>query len=69
MIKTLINKLLGKAASRGKAAKFGKRQDVPANVHGIDPRLVDPRAVEVVRTLKRAGYEAYIVGGAPHRPC
>jgi poly(A) polymerase len=64
MIKTLINKLLGKAASRGKAAKFGKRQDVPANVHGIDPRLVDPRAVEVVRTLKRAGYEAYIVGGA-----
>jgi poly(A) polymerase len=33
-------------------------------VHGIDPKLVDERALNVVRTLKQAGFEAYIVGGA-----
>ena len=65
MIKKLIDKLLGKSrAQGGKAAKFGKREDVPASVHGIDPKLVDQRAIDVVRTLKQAGYEAYIVGGA-----
>lgn len=65
MIKKLINKLLGKAGAKGgKTTKFGKRQDVPASVHGINPKLVDQRAIDVVRTLKQAGYEAYIVGGA-----
>ena len=62
MIKKLITKLLGRPAS-GKT-DFGKRTEVPASVHGIDPRLVDERAVNVVRTLQKAGYEAYIVGGA-----
>ena len=66
MIKTFIDKLLGKAAKGGKGGKphFGKRVEVPAAQHGIDPALVDRRAVEVVHTLKQAGYEAYIVGGA-----
>ena len=32
--------------------------------HGIDPSLVDERALNVVHTLKEAGFEAYIVGGA-----
>ena len=66
MIKTIIDKLLGKdpVATRARKPRFGKREDVPASVHGIDPQLVDPRAVDVVRTLKDAGYEAYIVGGA-----
>ena len=87
MIKTFINKILGKApaakrpASRGtKSAKgatgipTGKRVDVPASEHGIDPNLVDDRARRVVETLQEAGYEAYIVGGAVrdlllgHRP-
>ncbi len=63
MIKTFIHKLLGKA-TQGKGPNFGKRQDVAASVHGIDPSLVDGRALDVVHTLKRAGYEAYIVGGA-----
>ncbi len=66
MIKKFIDKLLGKAApgtGRGKN-RFGKREDVPASEHGIDPELVDRRATEVVRTLQQAGYEAYIVGGA-----
>jgi len=67
MIKKLIDKLLGKAdangARRGKA-RFGKRQEVDASVHGIDPALVDERARNVVTTLQEAGFEAYIVGGA-----
>ena len=66
MIKTFIDKLLGKGAAgagRGKN-RFGKREEVPASVHGIDPELVDRRAADVVRTLKAAGFEAYIVGGA-----
>ena len=65
MIKTIIDKLLGKpSAAKTRKSPFGKREEVPASVHGIDPQLVDHRAVDVVRTLKDAGYEAYIVGGA-----
>ena len=62
MIKKLITKLLGKPA--GGKTDFGKRTEVPASVHGIDPQLVDERAIQVVRTLQQAGHEAYIVGGA-----
>ena len=68
MIRNFIEKLLGKkepaAAPRSRKPRFGQREEVPANVHGIDPKLVDERAVDVVRTLQRAGFEAYIVGGA-----
>ena len=63
MIKKFIDKLLGKAGGK-KTGKFGQREDVPASVHGINPELVDQRAIDVVHTLKRAGFEAYIVGGA-----
>ena len=59
MIKKFIDKLLGKAGP-----KFGKRVEIPASSHGIDPSLVDERAINVVRTLQGAGFEAYIVGGA-----
>ena len=66
MIKKLIDKLLGKpaAAKRGGKPSLGKRVDIPASTHGIDPSLVDERAIHVVRTLQDAGYAAYIVGGA-----
>jgi poly(A) polymerase len=64
MIKKFIDRLLGKSADAGPAHPLGKRENVPASVHGIDPTLVDGRALDVVRTLKQAGYEAYIVGGA-----
>jgi len=66
MIKTFIDKLLGKSGGASASAKtrFGKRQEVPASVHGIDPNLVDERAKNVVTTLQGAGYEAYVVGGA-----
>lgn len=74
MIKSLIDKILRKpatkraSASGGRAAKsgipVGKRVDVPQGEHGIDPKLVDDRALRVVEVLQDAGFEAYIVGGA-----
>ena len=75
MIKKFISRLLGKtppgeaaAAPAGAPAPSripkGKRVEVPVSEHGIDPNLVDERAVKVVRTLQQAGYEAYVVGGA-----
>ena len=65
MIKHFFNKLLGRADA-GAAGKntFGKRVEVPVSVHQINPALVDERAAEVVRTLKKAGFQAYVVGGA-----
>ncbi len=63
MIKNFINKLLGKSALPNKHP-FGKRAEIGPAEHGINPKLVDERALSVVRTLKQAGFEAYIVGGA-----
>ncbi|MGE5117290.1 MAG: polynucleotide adenylyltransferase PcnB, partial [Betaproteobacteria bacterium] len=71
MIKRLIDKLLGKPTAR---PALGRRVEVPKSEHGIDPKLVDEHAAKVVATLKGAGHEAYIVGGAVrdlllgHRP-
>ncbi len=75
MIKKFISRLLGKSALGEDAAlpatapaaaaiPTGKRVEVPVSVHGIDPSLVDDRAVKVVRTLQQAGFQAYVVGGA-----
>ena len=65
MIKNIIDKLLGKAPGNTKSKnQFGKREEVPVEVHNIDPKLVDRRAIDVCSTLKEAGFDAYIVGGA-----
>ncbi|MEY3461687.1 MAG: polynucleotide adenylyltransferase PcnB [Pseudomonadota bacterium] len=71
MIKKFIDKLFGKtdsaAAGSARAAQkspYGKRLEIGPKEHGIDTSLVDDRAMDVVRTLKDAGYEAFIVGGA-----
>ncbi|HEV7577770.1 MAG TPA: polynucleotide adenylyltransferase PcnB [Caldimonas sp.] len=64
MIKKFISKLLGKSNDAAGAVPRGKRVEVPKSEHGIDPALVDERAVKVVSTLAEAGYEAYVVGGA-----
>jgi poly(A) polymerase len=76
MIKKFINRLLGKGAAAAAADPVpaaapvvpripaGKRVEVPVSEHGIDPDLVDERAVKVVRTLHQAGFQAYVVGGA-----
>ncbi len=63
MIKKFINKLLGKT-SRAQTPRFGRREEIGVEHHGIDASLVDERAIQVCRTLKQAGFEAYIVGGA-----
>jgi poly(A) polymerase len=64
MIKRFIDKLLGKPATPSRKSKFGKRVEVTQAEHGINAALVDERALNVVRTLKQGGFEAYIVGGA-----
>jgi poly(A) polymerase len=66
MIKKFFDKLLGKPSKKAAelGAPKGKRAEVGKAEHGIDPALVDERAVKVVQTLTDAGYEAYIVGGA-----
>ncbi|HET9645210.1 MAG TPA: polynucleotide adenylyltransferase PcnB, partial [Burkholderiaceae bacterium] len=68
MIKKLIDRLFGRSAASadkgGPKIPLGKRVEVPVTEHGIDPQLIDDRAVKVVRTLQEAGHEAYIVGGA-----
>ena len=64
MIKKFIQKILGQSQTARGAVDFGKRVEIPPTVHGINPALVDERALNVVRTLQDAGYEAYVVGGA-----
>jgi poly(A) polymerase len=70
MIKKFIDKLFGKSDSAAGAAKaikkspFGTRNDIEVKDHGINPKLVDERAMDVVLTLKEAGFQAFIVGGA-----
>ncbi|MBA3598453.1 MAG: polynucleotide adenylyltransferase PcnB [Methylibium sp.] len=72
MIKRFINKLFGKSEDGTPRAaktvtarpKAGKRVEVPQAEHGIDPALLDDKALKVVATLQDAGFEAYIVGGA-----
>jgi poly(A) polymerase len=70
MIRKLIDKLLGKSAAvtaagaKGARIPLGKRVDVAAVDHGINPELLDERAVKVVRTLQESGHAAFIVGGA-----
>ena len=62
MIKKFIDRLLAGGAAR--KPRFGKRQEIGPQEHAIDPTLVDERALNVVHTLKEAGFQAYIVGGA-----
>jgi poly(A) polymerase len=69
MIRKLIDRLLRKserdtAAPAVPSIPLGRRVEVAAADHRIDPGLLDDNAVRVVRTLKDAGHEAYIVGGA-----
>ncbi|MBC7941592.1 MAG: polynucleotide adenylyltransferase PcnB, partial [Chitinophagaceae bacterium] len=75
MIKKFINRLLGKGPKADAAelpektpplpvVPLGARVEVQQADHAIDASLLDANAVRVVKTLKDAGFEAYIVGGA-----
>ena len=79
MIKNFFDKLMGKPA-KAKApslqapipaitrepvkSAFGQRREYGFADHQINVKLVDERAMDTVRTLKNAGFEAFIVGGA-----
>ncbi|MFI0545648.1 MAG: polynucleotide adenylyltransferase PcnB [Brachymonas sp.] len=62
MIKRIIGKII--ASTAGKNKKLGRAVEIPSSQHRINHQLLEPKAVEVVRTLKNAGFDAYIVGGA-----
>ena len=72
MIKKFINRLLGKSDKVPDAEPMaaepviplGSRVEIAAAEHGINLELLDANAVRVVKTLKDAGFEAYVVGGA-----
>lgn len=64
MIKKFIEKLMAPRVVKSAKAKFGKRVDITQAEHGINRELVDLKAWEVVTTLKDAGFQAFIVGGA-----
>jgi len=59
MIKKFIRKVLGiKGTSHREPLVLGPDQ------HGIDPEDVSSNAVRVTQTLQKAGFKAFIVGGA-----
>jgi poly(A) polymerase len=70
MIKKFIGRLFGKGAAPEvtepavPVIPLGVRTEIPASEHRIDASLLDANAVRVVKTLKDAGHETYIVGGA-----
>jgi poly(A) polymerase len=63
MIKDFMNRLMGKKTSK-EGPDFGKEKRISPNVHGIDAKALDERALQVVATLQDRGFEAYVVGGA-----
>ena len=67
MIRKFIDRLLGKSPATPELPDgivLGQRVEVGVERHKIDLKLVAEPAVRVCKTLKDAGYEAYIVGGA-----
>ena len=63
MIKDFMNRLMGKNPSKV-GPDFGTEKRIAASVHGINPKELDERALQVVSTLQDKGFEAYVVGGA-----
>lgn len=68
MIRKFIRRILGGSSSATEPVIFGPSE------HGIDPDDVSSNAVRVTQTLQKAGFRAFIVGGAVrdlvlgHRP-
>ncbi len=64
MIKRIIGRVMARSSAKGKSKRLGQREEIPQSVHGVSAAALDARALEVVRTLKKGGFEAYVVGGA-----
>lgn len=63
MIRKLIKRLLTPGPAKA-AHRRGRRREIAADTHRIDPSRISANARNVVQTLQKAGFEAYIVGGA-----
>ena len=59
MIRRLINKVFGKRPGKSRAPHI-----LSVDKHGIRREQVHACALKVTRTLKQAGFEAFLVGGA-----
>ena len=72
MIKKFIDRLLGKGGKpaaeavppRSRSCRWAHRVEVGVDQHGIDPSCSTTTPCASCKTLKDAGHEAYIVGGA-----
>ncbi len=64
MIKKFINKLLGKSAPAAASTHLASAWRLARKSTASTPPWSTSAPCNVVRTLKQAGFEAYIVGGA-----
>lgn len=66
MIKQFLQKVFGQRADKQatKVALPTHAQTLPANRHKINPQLISQAALKTCDGLQRAGFQAYIVGGA-----
>ena len=64
MIKRVIERVTTLFKRPARAAKPRAPRRVPAAEHDINPQLVARNALRVCETLQKAGYEAFLVGGA-----
>lgn len=80
MIKKLLQRVFNSDSRKKQAGRNspdpspGRAKQIPVKVHGIDRKLISQGALKTVEGLQKAGFEAYIVGGAvrdlmlKHRP-
>ena len=66
MIKRIFQRFIGKPNTKTTLAhgKTIKPEIIHKRTHKINSHLLSPNAVRVTQTLQKAGYDAYIVGGA-----
>lgn len=66
MIKKLLQRVFKPATSNSSrsATPQGKVERIPARVHRIDRKLLSHAAIKTTEGLQKAGFEAFVVGGA-----
>lgn len=70
MIKKIIQKVFGKREKASRTIEaadmqsIGSARVIPAKVHKINPAEISAAAVKTCEGLQKAGFQAYIVGGA-----
>lgn len=67
MIKKLLQRVFkssNKSASSNKTSSHGKSTRISASVHHINRNLISKAAIKTTEGLQKAGFEAFIVGGA-----